>query len=1251
MRRALILICLGWTAFGQSALTRITGTIVGPGGTNPSGTANISWQRTLNDANPRQTIAAGNRTITITNGVVDVSLFPNSVMLPPASCYTVRFTLNGQNSAAYFYVPVSATPVDINLVQGNIPCPQQSGALVALGQIANSGASVGQVPTWNGTFWSPAAGGGGGGSPGGTSGQIQYNSSGSFGGFTMQGDCSLAGVPNIICTKTNGAIFAPSATTDTTNAANITSGVLGPARGGTGAGQFSQSSIPFVGVSGVYQQSNATLNYDLTNFRMNLSSTGVNAASLRIDNSAGGNQTLLSFADAGVEKFQVGKQTTNSFYIYDTANTRDAFRIVSGNVIVAPIGGNTMIGGAVDGGYRTDIQSGNNTLRVFNQAAGGSTLVNIRAGATQGSSPVLQVSNTSGTALSQIGPDGCLNELNVGLARAAIVCPDLLGLSSAGVLAWGSATGWDAGSADSGFSRISAGLVGLGNGTAADFSGSLKLANLTLTGSGFTGGGTVAICVDNTGLVTTSGCPGGGGGGTVTHTSGPLTAGRLVIGNGSNDITVLGSSGTSTTLYHGNAGGAGSFSAVSLTADVTGILPFANGGLGTGTNFTNHFFFGNSSGGAAAPVAVQPTFADLAAGTFGARATVPGGNLFCGGVNAQTGTSYTMDATDECKLTTFSNAAAIAVTLPQATTSGFTSGAYFLVSVLGAGTTTITPTTSTINGGATLALVQGQGAWIHSNGTNYSAWVSAAPSGSGTVTSITFSSPLSGGTVTSTGTVGCPTCTTSAAALTSNQIVIGAGSQAEQTLGSLGTNTTVLHGNAGGAPAFSAVVLTTDVSGLLPLTNGGLNASLTASNGGILYSTASAGAILAGTATARQMLQSGASTTPAWSTTTWPATTTINRILFSSSTSVIGEISTANGGLLNASATGVPSMTVTPVLGLAGTSTGTLGLSGVTSGVVTIQPASAAGTWSLTLPTSGGTSGYFLQTNGSGVGTWAAAVSVVSAGTLTSTAIVTGGGSQTLQTPSATSTMDSSGNISTPGSIVSGAGSGLAGIDALKQGTASSALTGEAGWMAPTSVTTPYFMTLPAAPATGFLLNTGTSDPSVISFVGFSGTGNVARVASPTFTAPTLGAALATSINGLTITSSTGTITVTNAKTASFSNTLTFTGTDSSSVAFGGGGTVGYVVSSGTSALGTSAITAGSCATVTTSATGVASTDAIIITPNASIKAVTGYIPSTSGGLSIVAYPTANNVNIDTCNWSSSSITPGAVTLNWRIVR
>ena len=65
---------------------------------------------------------------------------------------------------------------------------------------------------------------------------------------------------------------------------------------------------------------------------------------------------------------------------------------------------------------------------------------------------------------------------------------------------------------------------------------------------------------------------------------------------------------------------------------------------------------------------------------------------------------------------------------------------------------------------------------------------------------------------------------------------------------------------------------------------------------------------------------------------------------------------------------------------------------------------------------------------------------------------------------------------------------------------------------------------------------------------------------SPTLTTPTLGVASATSINKLTITApaTSATLTVANSKTLSVSNTLTFTGTDASSVAFGTGGTVAY---------------------------------------------------------------------------------------------
>lgn len=91
---------------------------------------------------------------------------------------------------------------------------------------------------------------------------------------------------------------------------------------------------------------------------------------------------------------------------------------------------------------------------------------------------------------------------------------------------------------------------------------------------------------------------------------------------------------------------------------------------------------------------------------------------------------------------------------------------------------------------------------------------------------------------------------------------------------------------------------------------------------------------------------------------------------------------------------------------------------------------------------------------------------------------------------------------------------------------------------------------------------------------------------------------------------------------------------------------------SGTAALGTSTIASGACASaVTVSATGVATTDVIAWTPNADITAVTGYAPVTGGALIIYPYPTANNVNFKVCNPTGAPITPGAVTLNWRVAR
>lgn len=102
-----------------------------------------------------------------------------------------------------------------------------------------------------------------------------------------------------------------------------------------------------------------------------------------------------------------------------------------------------------------------------------------------------------------------------------------------------------------------------------------------------------------------------------------------------------------------------------------------------------------------------------------------------------------------------------------------------------------------------------------------------------------------------------------------------------------------------------------------------------------------------------------------------------------------------------------------------------------------------------------------------------------------------------------------------------------------------------------------------------------------------------------------------------------------------------------------GDATVGQIVAHGTKALDFVSTLTGACATVITdTATGVDATkDTILFMPNASIKAVTGYIPAATGGFSITAYPTTNTANFEGCNWTSGTVDPGSVTVNWIAIR
>lgn len=153
-----------------------------------------------------------------------------------------------------------------------------------------------------------------------------------------------------------------------------------------------------------------------------------------------------------------------------------------------------------------------------------------------------------------------------------------------------------------------------------------------------------------------------------------------------------------------------------------------------------------------------PTAGAAVAETFSLAGVVPRAST-C------TANADTVLVTDRAGYVSWSDASACAVTLPQAGSTGFASNFVFVGCDIGAGTATITPTTSTISyttgsaytsAASTLALTTGQCAWIYSDNTNYFAIVRSG-GGSG-VTSIATTSPITGGTITTTGTIACATC-------------------------------------------------------------------------------------------------------------------------------------------------------------------------------------------------------------------------------------------------------------------------------------------------------------------------------------------------------------------------------------------------------------------------------------------------------------------------------------------------------------
>ena len=204
---------------------------------------------------------------------------------------------------------------------------------------------------------------------------------------------------------------------------------------------------------------------------------------------------------------------------------------------------------------------------------------------------------------------------------------------------------------------------GGGSGTVTSVSFTVPGDIFQATGSPVTESGTLGFTV--------AGTPGGvpffSGDGSILSSSDELGTDQLVLGAGTGGAPyTLGSTGTATQVLHGNPVGPPTWGAVSLTADVTGVLPIANGGTGDDIPY---FFAGTILPGARTVSArVDPTSA--ATNTVytvptGKKAILLGGQVFFnatgGGISTywafvRGGTAYRLEiaATKAADSVTFS---------------------------------------------------------------------------------------------------------------------------------------------------------------------------------------------------------------------------------------------------------------------------------------------------------------------------------------------------------------------------------------------------------------------------------------------------------------------------------------------------------------------------------------------------------------------------------------------------------------------
>lgn len=341
--------------------------------------------------------------------------------------------------------------------------------------------------------------------------------------------------------------------------------------------------------------------------------------------------------------------------------------------------------------------------------------------------------------------------------------------------------------------------------------------NLTGTAAGLTAG-TVTTNANLTGPITSTGnatavgAQTGTGSTFVMQTSPTLTTPNLGTPSA---VTLTNGTGLPVSGITGLGTGVGTWlgtpSGANLASALTSALPTTKGGTGStsfafsGSTTTAASTTGTLTNGHCVSIDASSNFVD------NGSACGSGGSSAFSSLTGGTNTSAAMVVGTGASLGVSGSGTIAATSAPVSGVSG-----------LGTGVATFLATPSSANLAAAITDETGTGALVFAASPTLTGTITAAAANfSGNVTAANLV-PTTGLTLTN----GCGfysdgTNVLCGVALTNHAIMIGTGASGSgpKPLGSLGTSTTVLHGAAAGDPTFGAVVLSTDVSGNLPLAN------------------------------------------------------------------------------------------------------------------------------------------------------------------------------------------------------------------------------------------------------------------------------------------------------------------------------------------------------------------------------------------------------------------------------------------------